>query len=170
MTASAIVRAATVVDMVGFCESVWIRRWPAQNGEPGQLSSEDPDGCKPLTAPSCVSGWRSSRRPTRTSPDLGRRCHRRGASVGKESNSAGFGAPHLSRFVPLVECGVLLHYLAMTNPRSDVPAHEKQPWPPPEATRRIRTLSQDPGPDDFIYTSHAKEQLLERGLIVRDVL
>ena len=58
----------------------------------------------------------------------------------------------------------------MTNPRSDVPAHEKQPWPPPEATRRIRTLSQDPGPDDFIYTSHAKEQLLERGLIVSDVL
>ena len=58
----------------------------------------------------------------------------------------------------------------MTKPRSDVPSHEKQPWPPPEATRQIRALSQDPGPDDFIYTSHAKEQLLERGLIVRDVL
>ena len=58
----------------------------------------------------------------------------------------------------------------MANPRGGAPAHEKQPWPPPEATRRIRTLSQDPGPDDFIYTSHAQEQLLERGLIVRDVL
>ena len=53
--------------------------------------------------------------------------------------------------------------------RSDVDAHERQLWSPPEATRQIRAMSRR-ADLDFIHTEHSRERLLERDLIISDVI
>lgn len=44
-----------------------------------------------------------------------------------------------------------------------------QPWSPADATDEIRRLA-DSEKTTFVYTTHAKEQMIDRDLIVGDVL